>query len=168
MTSVDLPPTSASPSTSQGPPEPVHPTTENHMPDVLFVCVHNAGRSRMAEALFNREAQGRWTAASAGTQPADRPHPEVVEALAEIGVDLAIEPGRLLDLELAEGAQKLYSMGCDVEEACPALSIPMEDWALEDPKGKPIERVRQIRDDIAARVRRVVAELDALEEHGAS
>ncbi|MBW3549770.1 MAG: hypothetical protein KY442_02780 [Proteobacteria bacterium] len=84
------------------------------------------------------------------------------------GCRLAIEPGRLLDLELAEGAQKLYSMGCDVEEACPALSIPMEDWALEDPKGKPIERVRQIRDDIAARVRRVVAELDALEEHGAS
>jgi arsenate reductase (thioredoxin) len=131
------------------------------MPDVLFVCVHNAGRSRMAEALFNREADGRWTAASAGTQPADRPHPEVVDALAEVGIDLPIEPGRLLDPELAEGAKKLYSMGCNVEEACPALSIPMEDWALEDPKGKPIERVREIRDDIAGRVRALIDELDA-------
>jgi arsenate reductase len=131
------------------------------MPDVLFVCVHNAGRSRMAEALFNREAAGRWTAASAGTEPADRPHPEVVEALAEIGIDLPSEPGRLLDPDLAESARKLYSMGCNVEDACPALTIPMEDWALEDPKGKPIERVREIRDDIAGRVRDVVAELDA-------
>jgi arsenate reductase (thioredoxin) len=130
------------------------------MPDVLFVCVHNAGRSRMAEALFNREAEGRWTAASAGTQPADRPHPEVVEALAEIGIDLPIEPGRLLEPELAEDARKLLSMGCNVEEACPALSIPMEDWALEDPKGKPIEQVREIRDDIAGRVRDLIAELD--------
>ncbi len=130
------------------------------MPDVLFVCVHNAGRSRMAEALFNREADGRWTAASAGTQPADRPHPEVVEALAEIGIDLPIEPDRLLDPDLAESASRLYSMGCNVEEACPALTIPMEDWALEDPKGKPIEQVREIRDDIARRVRTLVAELD--------
>jgi arsenate reductase (thioredoxin) len=131
------------------------------MPDVLFVCVHNAGRSRMAEALFNREAGGRWTAASAGTQPADRPHPEVVTALAEIGIDLPIEPGRLLDPELAAGARKLFSMGCDVEEACPALAIPMEDWALEDPKGQPVERVREIRDDIAGRVTALIAELDA-------
>jgi arsenate reductase len=131
--------------------------------DVLFVCVHNAGRSRMAEALFNRAAAGRWTAASAGTQPADRPHPEVVAALAELGIDLPIEPGRLLDPKLAESARKLYSMGCDVEEACPALTIPMEDWALEDPKGKPIERVREIRDDIAGRARALLAELDAQE-----
>jgi arsenate reductase (thioredoxin) len=131
------------------------------MPDVLFVCVHNAGRSRMAEALFNREADGRWTAASAGTQPADRPHPEVVEALAELGIDLPIEAGRLLDPELAESTQKLFSMGCDVEDACPALTTPMEDWALEDPKGKPIEQVREIRDDIHGRVRALVAELDA-------
>jgi arsenate reductase (thioredoxin) len=130
------------------------------MPDVLFVCVHNAGRSRMAEALFNREADGRWTAASAGTQPADRPHPEVVEALAEIGIDLPKEPGRLLDPDLAESAGKLFSMGCNVEEACPALSIPMEDWALEDPKGKPVEEVRAIRDDIHGRVRALLADLE--------
>jgi arsenate reductase (thioredoxin) len=133
------------------------------VPDVLFVCVHNAGRSRMAEALFNQEAEGRWTAASAGTQPADRPHPEVVEALAELGIDLPLEPGRLLEASLAESARKLFSMGCDVEEACPALTIPMEDWALEDPKGKPIERVREIRDDIHARVRALIAELDGAE-----
>jgi arsenate reductase (thioredoxin) len=135
-------------------------TREDPMPDVLFVCVHNAGRSRMAEALFNREAAGRWTAASAGTEPADRPHPEVVDALAEVGIDLPRTPGRLLDPDLAVGARRLYSMGCDVEAACPALSIPMEDWALEDPKGQPVEQVRQIRDDIAGRVRALVRELD--------
>jgi arsenate reductase (thioredoxin) len=146
------------------------PTTvkDRRMPDVLFVCVHNAGRSRMAEALFNREADGRWTAGSAGTQPADRPHPEVVNALAELGIDLPIEPGRLLAPDLAASARKLYSMGCNVEDACPALTVPMEDWALEDPKGKPIERVREIRDDIHHRVRALIAELDSAEPERAT
>lgn len=129
-------------------------------PDVLFVCVHNAGRSRMAEVLFNREAAGRYTATSAGTQPADRPHPEVVAALAEVGIDLDPTPGRLLDPDLAEASGRLVSMGCNVEEACPAATVPMEDWALDDPNGQPVERVREIRDDIAARVRALVAELD--------
>jgi arsenate reductase (thioredoxin) len=152
-------------------PSPRHSTPtekDRRMPDVLFVCVHNAGRSRMAEALFNREADGRWTAASAGTQPADRPHPEVVEALGEVGIELPIEPGRLLDAGLAESARKLFSMGCNVEDACPALTVPMEDWALEDPKGKPIERVREIRDDINERVRALIAELDAAEQQPAA
>ncbi|HVM14071.1 MAG TPA: hypothetical protein VM287_07055 [Egibacteraceae bacterium] len=130
------------------------------MPDVLFVCVHNAGRSRMAEVLFNREAAGRYTAASAGTQPADRAHPEVVAALAEVGIDVDDGPGRLLEPELAEAAGRIISMGCDVEEACPATTAPMDDWDLDDPKGQPIERVREIRDDIADRVRALVAGLD--------
>ncbi len=131
------------------------------MADVLFVCVHNAGRSRMAEALFARAAGDRYATASAGTMPAERPHPEVVAALAEIGIDLPETPGRLLTPELADGAQRLISMGCNVEEACPATTTPMEDWALEDPKGKPMERVREIRDDIANRVDGLLAELDA-------
>lgn len=131
------------------------------MPDVVFACVHNAGRSRMAEALFNREAAGRYRAFSAGTAPADRPHPEVVAALAEIGIDLDPTPGRLLDPALAESAGRLVSMGCSVEEACPATTTPMADWDLPDPKGRPMDEVRAVRDDIAARVRALVAELDA-------
>lgn len=131
------------------------------MPDVVFACVHNAGRSRMAEALFNREAAGRYTARSAGTQPADRPHPEVVAALAEVGIELETTPGRLLDPDLADSAGRLVSMGCSVEEACPAISTPMTDWDLADPKGRPMDEVRAIRDDIAARVGELIAELDA-------
>jgi arsenate reductase len=135
------------------------------MAEVLFVCVHNAGRSRMAEALFNHLSGerfgGRWTAASAGTQPAPRPHPEVVAVMAELGIEVEDRPGRLLTPEMAEEARKLFSMGCNVEEACPALTIPMEDWALEDPKGRPIEQVRQIRDDIRRRVEALLDELEA-------
>jgi arsenate reductase (thioredoxin) len=131
------------------------------MADVLFVCVHNAGRSRMAEAIFNREAQGRWTAGSAGTQPADHPHPEVVAALREIGIHLADAPGSLLTLEEADRAGRLISMGCSIEEACPATTTPMEDWDLPDPKGQPVEEVRRTRDDIVRRVRELLAELDA-------
>lgn len=130
------------------------------MPDVLFVCVHNAGRSRMAEALFNREAAGRYTAASAGTQPAHRPHPEVVTALSEVGIELDGGPGTLLDTHLLDTSGRVISMGCNVEEACPATTVETEDWALDDPGGQPIERVREIRDDIAERVSALVAEFD--------
>lgn len=130
------------------------------MPEVVFACVHNAGRSRMAEALFNHTAAGRYTARSAGTQPADRPHPEVVAALAEIGIDLDETPGRRLDPELAESADRLVSMGCAVEEACPATTTPMVDWALDDPKGRPMDEVRAIRDEIHRRVGDLIAELD--------
>lgn len=131
------------------------------MPDVVFACVHNAGRSRMAEALFNLEAAGRYRAISAGTAPADRPHPEVVTALAEIGIDLDPTPGRLLTPDLVDAAGRLVAMGCAVEEACPATTTPMTDWDLPDPKGRPMDEVRAVRDDIAARVRDLVAELDA-------
>lgn len=135
--------------------------------DVLFVCVHNAGRSRMAEALFNRAAQGRYTAASAGTEPASRPHPEVVAAMAELGVTVPERPGRLLSPELADAATRLVSMGCNVEDACPATTTPMEDWALSDPKGQDMDTVRAIRDDIAQRVDALLEELDAHAETAA-
>lgn len=132
------------------------------MPDatVLFVCVHNAGRSRMAEALFNELAQGRYTAISAGTEPAAHPHPEVVAAMRERGIELEDRPGSLLSNEMAERATKVIGMGCNVQEACPALRIPLEDWDLQDPKGKPPDEVAEIRDDIETRVRALLAELD--------
>ena len=114
----------------------------------------------MAEAFFNDLARGRYRAESAGTMPADRPHPEVVAAMADVGIDLPDSPGRLLTDDLAEAAGKLITMGCSVEEACPALTLETEDWALEDPKGQPPEMVAEIRDDIELRVRNLIGRLD--------
>jgi arsenate reductase (thioredoxin) len=129
-------------------------------PDVVFVCVHNAGRSRMAEAFFNDLARGRFLAASAGTTPAEHPHPEVIAAMEEIGIDLPDAPGRLLTEEIAEGAAKLVTMGCSVEDACPALTVETEDWELDDPAGRPAEEVAEIRDEIERRVRNLIGRLD--------
>ncbi len=130
------------------------------MAHVLFVCLHNAGRSQMSRALFEREAAGRHTAGSAGTTPADRVHPEVVEVMAELGIDLSGQvPKRLTD-ELAATADVVVTMGCGDE--CPYIPGKRYlDWDLEDPKGLPTERVREIRDDIAGRVAALVAELTA-------
>ena len=129
------------------------------MAHVLFVCLHNAGRSQMSWALFERAAGGRHTAASAGTTPSDRVHPEVVEAMRELGIDLSDRRPRLLTRDLAERADVVVTMGCGDE--CPY--IPRKryiDWDLVDPKGKDLPTVRRIRDEIAARVRELVAELD--------
>ncbi len=126
------------------------------MKTVVFACVHNAGRSQMAAAFFNRLADpGRARAVSAGTQPAAHVHPEVVDVMREIGIDLAsARPQRLTD-ELAQGAALLITMGCG--EACPFVpGLRRLDWNLRDPKGQPIATVRAIRDDIAARVRALV------------
>ena len=136
------------------------PSSAPDVPLVLFVCVHNAGRSRMAEAFFNDLARGRYRALSAGTQPAQEPHPEVVSAMAEAGVPLEDRPGIALTQEMTDDAVRVVGMGCDVEEACPALRVPLEDWALDDPKGKPPEDVAAIRDEIERRVRNLIAELD--------
>jgi arsenate reductase (thioredoxin) len=130
-------------------------------PIVLFVCVHNAGRSVMAEAFLERVAGDRYQAMSAGTDPADRPHPEVVSAMREVGIELDSSPGQLLTQEMADGADLVIGMGCAVEEACPALTVPLEDWALDDPKGKSPEEVAAIRDQVSARVDELVARLDA-------
>jgi arsenate reductase len=126
------------------------------MTTVLFACVHNAGRSQMAAALFNLEADpARARGNSAGTQPGPHVHPEVLAAMRELGVDLSgVRPQRLTD-ELAHEAQMLITMGCG--DACPVVpGAVRDDWPLEDPKGKPIERVREIRDEIRARVRDLV------------
>jgi arsenate reductase (thioredoxin) len=123
---------------------------------VLFACVHNAGRSQMAAALFNKHADPEKAhAISAGTKPGAHLHAEVVAAMREVGIDLsAVVPRRLTD-DLAASADMLVTMGC--EEACPVVSgVERDDWPLEDPKGRPIERVREIRDDVERRVRRVL------------
>jgi arsenate reductase len=122
------------------------------MKTVLFACVHNAGRSQMAAAWFNRLADAaKARAISAGTEPGTRVHPEVVTAMAEVGVDLSTAPITRLTPELAQQADWLITMGCG--DQCPVVpGLKRDDWPLEDPKGKAIARVREIRDEIRERV----------------
>ena len=130
------------------------------MKTVVFACVHNAGRSQMAAALFNKLADpAKGRALSAGTSPGDRVHPEVVTVMHEEGIDLSGARPRKLTPELAAEAQLLVTMGCGDE--CPYVpGLRRDDWPLEDPKGKPIERVRAIRDDIRSRVESLIAQED--------
>jgi len=112
----------------------------------------------MAAALFNRHARGRAMADSAGTRPATRVHSEVVEVMREVGVDLSAAQPQLMTVDLAAGAARVVTMGC-AEGECPVVSAPVEDWALPDPAGQPLETVRAIRDDIDQRVRSLVSVL---------
>jgi arsenate reductase len=129
------------------------------MATALFVCLHNAGRSQMSAALFERAAQGRHRALSAGTTPADRVHPEVVEVMAKLGIDLSDRTPKPLTRELAEQADVMVTMGCG--DQCPVIpGKRYVAWDLEDPKGRPIAEVEAICFDIAARVKWLVAELD--------
>jgi arsenate reductase len=122
------------------------------MKTALFACVHNAGRSQIAAAFFDALADPtRARAISAGTKPGSRVHPEVLDVMREVGVDLASAKPTLLTEELARDATILVTMGCG--EQCPAVpGLRREDWPLEDPKGRPLEEVRRIRDEIRARV----------------
>ena len=130
------------------------------MARVLFVCVQNAGRSQMAEALFARAVDARHDARSAGTRPAERVHREVVEVMRETGVDLSGRVPRRLGERDAEWADVVVTMGCGDE--CPYLPGKRYlDWELPDPGGRPVEEVRRIRDEIARRVDDLVAELDS-------
>ena len=124
---------------------------------VLFACVHNAGRSQMAAALFNQMSDpARARAISAGTRPADCVHAVVVEAMCESGLDLSAATPRLLTPELAAGVDRLVTMGC--AEQCPALpGVRREDWPLPDPRDEPLARVREIRDAIRERVASLIA-----------
>jgi arsenate reductase len=125
---------------------------------VLFACVHNAGRSQMAAALLNALADPlKARAISAGTRPGSEVHPEVAEAMREIGLDLSSATPRLLTSELAAGVNVLITMGCG--EECPYVpGVERDDWALPDPKGRPLPEVRAIRDEIRARVQALVVE----------
>jgi len=126
----------------------------------LFVCLHNAGRSQISEALFARAAEGRHEARSAGTTPAQRVHPEVVEAMSELGIDLADRQPRKLSSADAEWADVVVTMGCGDE--CPYIPGKRYlDWELADPKGQSLEAVRETRDEIGRRVEGLVRELDS-------
>jgi arsenate reductase (thioredoxin) len=128
------------------------------MARVLFVCLHNAGRSQMSEALFERAAAGHHEARSAGTEPGERVHPEVVEAMRELGIDLAQRVPRMLDRDSAEWADVVVTMGCGDE--CPYIPGKRYlDWELEDPRGRPLEEVRRTRDEIERRVVELIDEL---------
>ena len=129
------------------------------MRKILFVCVHNAGRSQMAEAFFNQLAKGKARGFSAGTQLADKVNPVVVETMSEVGIDISRRKPKLLTLKMLEDADRVITMGCGVEGVCPASFVSTEDWQLEDPEGKTIERVRQIRDEVKARVEGLIKEL---------
>jgi arsenate reductase len=122
------------------------------MTTVIFACIHNAGRSQMAAAWFNALADStKARALSAGTDPGTRVHPEVLEAMREVGVDLSDRTPQKLTDDLARNAQMLITMGCG--DQCPVVpGLRRDDWPLEDPKGKPVARVREIRDDVRARV----------------
>jgi len=127
---------------------------------VLFACLHNAGRSQMAAAFFDARADpAKARAVSAGTRPADKVHPEVVEAMREVEIDLGGATPRLLEPKIAEEADLLVTMGCG--EECPFVpGLAREDWELPDPKGQPVELVRRIREEIRSRV------LSLLDRHG--
>lgn len=127
------------------------------MKSYLFACIHNAGRSQMAAAWFNHLADpAKARGVSAGTEPGARVHPEVLAAMREVGIDLAAAVPRKLTDELARASALLITMGCG--EACPVVpGLRREDWPLEDPKGKSVERVREIRDEIRARVANLIA-----------
>lgn len=129
------------------------------MANALFVCLHNAGRSQMSQALFEREAEGRHGARSAGTTPVEHVHPEVVEAMGELGIDLSDRKPKALTTEDAEWADVVVTMGCG--DKCPYVpGVRYVDWDLPDPAGQPIETVRATREEIERRVKELVAELD--------
>ena len=128
------------------------------MATVLFVCLHNAGRSQMSKALFERAAEARHRALSAGTTPGERVHPEVVEVMREIGLDVSGNVPQRLTTELAEQADVVVTMGCGDE--CPYIPGKRYlDWDLQDPKGRPVEEVRRTRDEIDRRVHELLAAL---------
>jgi arsenate reductase (thioredoxin) len=121
------------------------------MTRIVFACVHNAGRSQMAAAFLNQLGEGKARAVSAGTNPGRRVHPEVVEAMKEVGVDLSVAVPQRLTTELASDADMLITMGCGDE--CPYVpGVTRNDWPLEDPKGRSLDDVRRIRDEIRRRV----------------
>jgi arsenate reductase (thioredoxin) len=123
----------------------------DNVPEVLFVCVHNAGRSQMAAALLEREAQGAVRVISAGSEPADQLNPAVVEAMEEIGIDISAERPKKLQDDMVRESDVVITMGCG--DACPIYpGKRYEDWELEDPAGKDLETVRRIRDEIADRI----------------
>ena len=130
------------------------------MKKVLFVCVHNSGRSQMAEAFFNHWSTVKALAASAGTEPAKYINPAVAQAMIEDGIDISKQQPKMLTPDMAKNADRIITMGCGVENICPVSSISQEDWGIDDPAGEPIVKVRQIREAIKTRVAALIRELE--------
>ena len=129
------------------------------MKKLLFVCIENAGRSQMAEAFAKKYGADKFIVSSAGNKPADKVNPVVVEAMKERGIDISTNKPKQLTAQMAMNADLIVTMGCNSEEMCPGPFFkPTIDWALEDPKGKPLEKVREIRDEIEQRVKKLITE----------
>ena len=122
------------------------------MKKVLFVCVHNAGRSQMAEAFLNTTGDDSLLATSAGTIPTEHANPVVAEAMQEVGINISANSLKVITQDMSNEADLIITMGCAIDEACPATFLPAEDWGLDDPAGQPIETVRRIRDQIRMKV----------------
>jgi protein-tyrosine-phosphatase len=132
------------------------------MKTILFVCVENAGRSQMAEGFFNKYAPKGYRAVSAGTRPASQINPLAVQAMKEAGLDISSQKSKIINEDMIRNSEKAVNMGCMDRAECPLLFLnnPI-DWGIEDPKGKPIEKVREIRDDIERRVKELVRNLES-------
>ena len=128
------------------------------MKKILFVCVENAGRSQMAEGFTKYYGEGKVEAVSAGTMPSTEVNPTVVQVMWEKGIDISKNKPKLVNTQMVQKADVIIVMGCDPQGFCPApLLNKVVDWKLEDPKGKPIEKVREIRDEIEARVKKLIS-----------
>jgi protein-tyrosine-phosphatase len=129
------------------------------MKKILFICVENAGRSQMAEAFANKYGKNKFIVSSAGNKPADKVNPVVVEVMKEKGIDISMNKPKLLTYQMTQDSDLIVTMGCNDQGICPGPFFkPTIDWKLEDPKGKPSEKVREIRDDIEQRVQKLIAE----------
>jgi arsenate reductase (thioredoxin) len=139
----------------------------NELKKVIFVCIHNSGRSQMAEAFAKKIGEGRVIAESAGTEPGGSLNPQAVAAMEEIGYDMSGHHPKVMTPEMVDSSDRVITMGCGVNlddvdhggPVCPAVFVESEDWGLEDPKGQSIEKVREIRDLIKARVERLIEEM---------
>ena len=132
---------------------------------ILFVCVENAGRSQMAEGFFNKYAPEGYKGISGGTKPVSQINPVAAEAMKEVGIDISNQKSKDITEEMMRNSFKAVNMGCMDKESCPTLFLPnVLDWNLEDPKGKPIEKVREIRDEIEQRVKELVASIKTSKE----
>lgn len=140
------------------------------MKKVIFVCIHNSGRSQMAEAFAKKLGEGKIIAESAGTEPGDSLNPQAVAAMEEIGCDMSAHYPKMMTPEMTANADKVITMGCGVNlddvghgsAVCPAVFVESEDWGFEDPKGQPIEKVRAIRDQIKTKVENLIIEFSEI------
>lgn len=128
------------------------------MKKILFICVENACRSQMAEVFFNKYSVGKAVAVSAGTRPANQVDPKAVEVMKEVGIDISKQKPKLLTQEMTKGTDRIVTMGCGAE-FCPAPYVKAEDWSIEDPSGKSLEKFREVRDEIRRKVEKLIKEI---------